>query len=48
MVTSGEEFLRQLQSEAEESGFHKKLSAWVDDKSEAARVLLELDERKTK
>jgi hypothetical protein len=35
-----EEYLRQLQAEAEKSGFHKELRAWVDDHSGTARVLL--------
>lgn len=41
---TGEEFLVLLQSEAEESGFHRRLKIWVDDKSSVAKALLEFDQ----
>lgn len=41
---TGEEMLARLQAEAEPSGFHPKLKAWVDDRSGVARVLREMDE----
>jgi hypothetical protein len=46
-VKTGEAFLRQLQEEAEWSGFHRSLKAWVHDHSEVARVLHEMDARTT-
>lgn len=41
---TGEEFLAKLRTEASDYGFHAPLRAWVDDHSEAARVLRAFDE----
>lgn len=43
-MTDPLEYLAELQEQAE-GGFHKDLSAWVDDKSGVARALRALAER---